>query len=65
MGFSYEPCINRDKGGECGVQKSRAVIIVSITAVVTLLLLAGTVFAVFISQLTKDRQGKADFIWSS
>ena len=58
MGFSYEPCINRDKGGECGVQKSRAVIIVSITAVVTLLLLAGTVFAVFYKPAYKGQTGQ-------
>lgn len=40
------------------MQKSRAVIIVSITAVVTLLLLAGTVFAVFYKPAYKGQTGQ-------
>lgn len=40
------------------MQKSRAVIIVSITAVVTLLLLAGTVFAVFYKPAYKAETGQ-------
>jgi len=43
------------------VQKSRAVIIVSITAVVTLLLLAGTVFAAFYKSAYKGQTGQGRF----
>ena len=43
------------------MQKSRAVIIVSITAVVTLLLLAGTVFAAFYKSAYKGQTGQGRF----